>query len=99
MDKPKLPRLFHLLRECPNHSWVEGTQVTRVEFRAGNTAHVSNLDNDDFEFEDQDVDLANGSGSAKATDGYDCSVDFEIPFPVQVTNENWEKFLPLPSSN
>lgn len=95
MDKPKLPRLFHLLRECPEHAWIDGEQVEIIDWSEdGRLAEVS-VEDGTYSFEDQDVDLLEGTGKVVAVDGIEpVEVDFECPYPVRVTNENWENLIP-----
>jgi hypothetical protein len=90
------PKLFHLFRNCPEHTWIDGLQAIRFDWSEdGERVVVEDYDNNDWPFEDQEVDLSEGHGTAHCSDGYDASVYFEVPVPIRVTNENWEEYLPL----
>lgn len=89
------PRLFHLFKSCPDHSWVDGNQVMRLTWSEDGNRVTAGTDDDDLTFEDQEVDLVDGFGEAKDIDGLLATVDFEIPWPIRITSDNWEEHIPL----
>lgn len=98
MNKPKLPRLFHLFKSCPDSSWIDGEQVVQLIWSDDGKqveAYVDDGEESYYIFEDQEVDLLEGTGKVTAVEADELvEVDFETPRPIRVTNDNWEEYLP-----
>lgn len=94
------PRLFHLFKSCPEHTWIDGEQAVRFEWDEDGkqvAVYVDDGEEGYFIFEDQDVDLTGGCGKVMAVDATaPAEVDFEVPYFVQVNDKNWEEYLPTP---